>query len=70
MMVKSKRDRFKALTFVRLSVKGWAFAPDEWLPGMVKQAEEQKSLLDVSLHAAADEIIQPLKDAIAKGSKS
>jgi hypothetical protein len=55
-------QRHRALMPVRAAIRGWAFAPDEWLPDMIRRAEEEKDrLTSPALRDAAEECIKPLR---------
>lgn len=54
-------DRWRALASVRTAVRGWAFAPADWLPGMIARAEAARDELPEELRAEADAIVAPLR---------
>ncbi|MCL4743807.1 MAG: hypothetical protein KJZ83_00180 [Burkholderiaceae bacterium] len=61
-----KIQKMKALTQVRLAVKGWAFAPHDWLPGMVQAAEREIAKLPPELQEEAQEIVKPVRSQIER----
>lgn len=61
----NRRD-WKALAGVRGALHGWAFALPEWLPSMVRRAEEEKAQLPERLQAEAERLIAPVRAAIQR----
>lgn len=57
----TKQDRWRALACVRAVLRGWAFAPDDWLPRKVAMAEEELSGLPDELRAEGEELIAPVR---------
>ena len=55
---------WKALADVRGALHGWAFAPADWLPIMVRRAEEEKAKLPERLHAEAERLIAAVRKHI------
>ena len=61
------QSQIKRLTFVRLAIKGWAFAPRDWLAGMIANAEVEALKLTLHDQAACIDIIQPARDRLESG---
>lgn len=55
----------KLLFPLRTAVRGWAFGPDGWLEAKIAHGEAIAKLLPPALHADAEAILQPLRDASA-----
>lgn len=57
------------LSKVRDAIRGWAFAPNDWLPSMIRRAEEIRDTLPLHLHEEANEIIRPVVEVHLKNEK-
>lgn len=62
----NKTQKFKALRCVRAAIKGWAFAPDDWLPRMIERAEGEIKVLPDELKEEGEELIQPLREIVSR----
>jgi hypothetical protein len=56
------------LAEIRGIIRGWAFAPIDWLPNRIKDAEAIAQTLPEASQAEAATYIQPLRDRVAKES--
>ena len=45
-------------------IRGWAFAPRDWIPSKIERAESVRDSLPAKYQAEADALIQPLRDAL------
>jgi hypothetical protein len=54
--------QWKTLAPIRAAIKGWAFGPEEWIPGKIAQAEAIRKTLPKEVQDLADALIQPLRE--------
>jgi hypothetical protein len=60
----TRSQRTALLAPLRNRLRGWAFAPDAWLPSKLRDAEALVRELPEELQAEAESMIAPVRDAM------
>lgn len=65
----NNRQKHEALAYVRGCIRGWAFAPKDWIPGMIQRAEKEAKKLSPELQGDANILIEPLRQIVKNDRK-